>query len=77
MNSQLYFAAAALLLFAAGLSAGRKVHRQLTKPKLFAMIAAVTVFTLLLIWFLLIALGRKENEPPRQPPDYSATTGSG
>ena len=77
MNSTIYFAAAALLIFAAGLSAGRKTHRQLTKPKLFALIAAITLITLLTIWLLLIALSRKEGESPRQPVDYSATTGSG
>jgi Kef-type K+ transport system membrane component KefB len=77
MNSTIYFAAAALLLFAAGLSAGRKVHRQLTRPKLLVIIAAVTLLTLATIFLLLKLFGRKEGEPPRQPPDYSAATGSG
>ena len=77
MNSTLYFAAAALLLFAAGLSAGRNVHGHLTKPKLMAMIAAITIAIILIIWLLLIGISRKEGEPPRQPADYSATTGTG
>jgi hypothetical protein len=47
------------------------------KPKLFATIVAISLLTLLLIWLLLIALSHKEAEPPRQPADYSATSGSG
>ena len=77
MNSTLYFAAAALLLFAAGLGAGRKVQRQLTRPKLIAMIVTVTILTLLTIFLLLKVFNRKEGEPPRPAPDYSATAGSG
>jgi hypothetical protein len=77
MNSTIYFAAAALLLFAAGLIAGRKTHRQLTRPKMVAIIATVTILTLVTIFLLLKLFSRKEGEPPRQPPDYSAATGSG
>jgi hypothetical protein len=77
MSSTLYFAAAGVLIFAACLSAGRKVHRHLMKPKLLGTITLITVLTLLLIWLLLITFGRKEGQPPRQPPDYSATSGNG
>jgi hypothetical protein len=77
MNSTLYFAAAGLLIFIACVGAGRKIHRHIMKPKLFATIVAISLLTLLLIWLLLIALSRKDVEPPRQPADYSATSGSG
>ena len=77
MSSTLYFVAAAVLIFAAGLSAGRKVHRHLTRPKLLVIIAAVSVLTLLSIFLFLKLLSRKEGQPPQQPPDYSTTTGSG
>jgi hypothetical protein len=77
MNSTLYFAAAGLFIFIACLGAGRKVHRHLMRPKLFATLVAISLMTLLLIWLLLIALTRKEAEPPRQPADYSAPSGTG
>ena len=77
MNSTLYFAAAAVLIFAACLGAGRKIHRHLLKPKLLVIILTISVLTLLLIWLLLTALGRKEGESTRQPLDYSATSGTG
>lgn len=76
-SSTLYFLAAAALIFAAGWSAGRNVHRQLTRPKLLAIIAIVSLLTVLSILFFLKLLSRKEGAPPQQPPDYSATTGSG
>ncbi len=77
MNSTLYFAAAGLLILIACVGAGRKIHRHIMKPKLLATIVAISLLTLLLIWLLLIALSHKEVEPPRQPADYSATSGSG
>jgi hypothetical protein len=57
--------------------AGRKIHRHIMKPKLFATIVAISLLTLLLIWLLLIAVSRKDAERPRQAADYSATSGSG
>jgi hypothetical protein len=77
MNSTLYFAAAGLLIFIACLGAGRKIHRHILKPKLFATLVAISLMTLLLIWLLLIVLTRKEAEPPRPPSDYSAPSGTG
>ncbi len=77
MNSMVYFAAAALLFLAAGLGAGRKVHRQLTRPKLIAIIVSVTILALVTIFLLLKLFTRREAEMPKPPPDYSATTGSG
>ena len=77
MSSTLYFAAAALLIFAAGFSAARNAHRQLTRPKLLVIIAVVSVLTLLSIFLFLKLLSRKEGQPPQPPPDYSTTTGSG
>jgi uncharacterized membrane protein len=76
MNSTLYFVAAGLLIFAAGLSAWKNVHRQLTRPKLIAIIATVTVLTIVTILLVLKVFTRKEGEPPRQPPDYSAPSGT-
>jgi uncharacterized membrane protein YidH (DUF202 family) len=76
MSSTLYFVAAGLLIFAAGLSAWKNVHRQLTKPKLLAIIATISVVTIVAIFLLLKMLSRKEGEPPRQPPDYSAPSGT-
>jgi hypothetical protein len=75
--SAVYFGIAAILIFAACLGAGRKVHRHLMKPKLIATIVAISVLTLLFIWLLLAVLGRKQAEPPRQPADYSAPSGTG
>jgi hypothetical protein len=59
------------------LGAGRKIHRHIMRPKLFATTVAISLPTLLLIWLLLIAVTRKEAEPPRQLIDYSAPSGSG
>jgi hypothetical protein len=70
INSVVYFAAAAVLIFVAAMLAGRKVQRNL-KAKWIATIFAVTMVTFGLIWLLLSALNRKEAEP-RTPPDYPA-----
>jgi NADH:ubiquinone oxidoreductase subunit 6 (subunit J) len=70
MASWIYFAAAALLIFFAAMSAGRKVQRNL-KPKWVATIAGISMLTLALIWLLLSALNRRE-ATPRPPPDYPA-----
>jgi hypothetical protein len=76
MSSTLYFVAAAILIAAAALSAWKNVHRHLAKPKLLATIAAISVVTILSILLLLKLFSRKEGEPPRQPPDYSAPSGT-
>ena len=70
INSAVYFAAAAILIFVAGMLAGRKVQRNL-KAKWIAAIFAVSMVTFGLIWVLLSALNRHEAEP-RTPPDYPA-----
>jgi len=70
INSGVYFAAAAVLIFVAAMLAGRKVQRNL-KAKWIATIFAVSMVTFGLIWLLLSALNRKEEEP-RTPPDYPA-----
>ena len=70
INSAVYFAAAAVLIFVAAMLAGRKVHRNL-KAKWIAAIFAVSMATFGLIWVLLSALNRHEAEP-RTPPDYPA-----
>lgn len=76
MNSTVYFVAAGLLIFAAGLSAWKNVHRHLTRPKLVAIIATISVVTIVAILLILKVFSRKEGEPPRQPPDYSAPSGT-
>jgi predicted membrane channel-forming protein YqfA (hemolysin III family) len=68
MASWIYFAAAAVLIFVAAMSAGRKVQRNL-KAKWIATIFAVSMVTFGLIWLLLSVLNRKEAEP-KTPPDY-------
>jgi hypothetical protein len=70
INSGVYFAAAAVLIFVAAMLAGRKVQRNL-KAKWIAAIFAVSMVTFGLIWLLLSALNSKEAEP-RTPPDYPA-----
>ena len=70
INSGLYFAAAALLIFLAALLAGRKVQRNL-QPKWIASVVVVSIITFGLIWLLLAALNRREAQP-RTPPDYPA-----
>ena len=70
INSAVYLAEAEILIFAAGMLAGRKVHRHF-KPKWIAAIAALSMLTFGLIWLLLSALNRKEAEP-KTPPDYPA-----
>ena len=70
INSAVYFAAAAVLIFVAAMLAGRKVQRNL-KAKWIAAIFAVSMVTFGLIWVLLSALNRHEAEP-RTPPDYPA-----
>jgi len=70
INSGVYFAAAAVLIFVAAMLAGRKVQRNL-KAKWIAAIFAVSILTFGLIWLLLSALNLKEAEP-RTPPDYPA-----
>ena len=70
INSAVYFAAAAVLIFVAAMLAGRKVQRNL-KAKWIAAIFAVSMATFGLIWVLLSALNRHEAEP-RTPPDYPA-----
>ena len=74
INSVVYFAAAAVLIFVAAMLAGRKVQRNL-KAKWIATIFAVSMVTFGLIWLLLSALNRKEAEP-RTPPDYPAPSGT-
>ena len=68
MASWIYFAAAAVLIFVAAMSPGRKVQRNL-KAKWIATIFAVSMVTFGLIWLLLSVLNRKEAEP-KTPPDY-------
>ena len=70
INSAVYFAAAAVLIFVAAMLAGRKVQRNL-KAKWIAGIFAVSMVTLGLIWVLLSALNRHQAEP-RTPSDYPA-----
>ena len=70
INSGLYFAAAALLIFLAAMLAGRKVERNL-KPKWIVSVVVVSIITFGLIWLLLAALNRREAQP-RTPPDYPA-----
>ena len=70
VNSVVYFAAAAVLIFVAAMLAGRKVQRNL-KAKWIATIFAVSMVTFGLIWLLLSALNRKEAQP-RTPLDYPA-----
>jgi heme O synthase-like polyprenyltransferase len=70
INSGVYFAAAAVLIFVAAMLAGRKVQRNL-KAKWVAAIFAVSIVTFGLIWLLLSMLNRGEAEP-RTPPDYPA-----
>src|SRR6266481_3076547 len=66
INSVVYFAAAAVLIFVAAMLAGRKVQRNLK-----AKWIAASLVTFGLIWVLLSALNRHEAEP-RTPPDYPA-----
>ena len=75
INSGVYFAAAALLIFLAAVLAGRKVQQRLPAKALVGIVA-VTVLTLTLIWLLLSALNRKETTPSPPPTDYSAPTGT-
>ena len=75
MNSGLYFAAATILIFTAGVLAGRRVNQQLPLKSLVG-IAGLAFVTLALIWLLVSALNRKEATPPSTPPDYPAATGS-
>ena len=70
INSAVYFAAAAVLIFVAAMLAGRKIQRNL-KAKWIAAIFAVSMVTFGLIWVLLSALNRHQAEP-RTPPDYPA-----
>ena len=70
INSAVFFAAAAVLIFVAAMLAGRKIQRNL-KAKWVAAIFAVSMVTFGLIWVLLSALNRHEAEP-RTPPDYPA-----
>jgi urease gamma subunit len=60
-----------LLIFAAAVLAGRKVHRHL-KLQWVARIAGLALVTLTLNWLLVAALNRKEAEPRMSPPDYPA-----
>jgi len=71
VSSGVYFGAAGLLIFAAAVLAGRKVHRQL-KLQWVAGIAGLALVTLTPNWLLLAALNRKEAEPRTSPPDYPA-----
>jgi hypothetical protein len=73
INSGVYFAAAAVLIFVAAVLAGRKVQPQLPAKTLIG-IAGLAFVTLTLIWLLLSFLNRKEPTPPA--PDYPAATGS-
>ena len=75
INSGVYFAAATILIFTAGILAGRRVNRQLQLKSLVG-IASLAFVTLALIWFLVSALNRKGATPPPPPPDYPAATGS-
>jgi heme O synthase-like polyprenyltransferase len=70
INSVVYFAVAAVLIFVAAMLAGRKVQRNL-KAKWIAAIFALSMVTFGLIWVLLSAVSRHEAEP-RTPPDYPA-----
>ena len=71
INSAIYFAVAALLIFMAAMLAGRKVQRNL-KGKWIASVVAVSIVTFGLIWLLLSALNRREAEPRASTPDYPA-----
>jgi amino acid transporter len=75
INSGVYFAAAAVLIFVAAVLAGRKVQPQLPAKTLIG-IAGLAFITLTLIWLLLSFLNRKEATPTAPPPDYPAATGS-
>jgi putative Ca2+/H+ antiporter (TMEM165/GDT1 family) len=75
INSGVYFAAATILIFAAGVLAGKRVKQQLPLKSLVA-IAGLAFVTLALIWLLVSALNRKQATPPSPPPDYPAATGS-
>jgi apolipoprotein N-acyltransferase len=75
INSAVYFAAAALLIFTAAILAGKKVQPQLPAKSLIG-IAGLALLTLALIWLLVSVLNRKEAAPPSPPPDYSAPTGT-
>ena len=70
INSVVYFAAAAILIFVAAMLAGRKVQRNL-KGKWIASVIVVSLVTFGLIWLLLAALNQRESQP-RTPPDYPA-----
>ena len=65
INSAVYFAAAAVLIFVAAMLAGRKVQRNL-KAKWIAAIFAVSMVTFGLIWVLLSALNRHQAEHERR-----------
>ena len=71
ISSEVYFAAATLLIFLAAMLAGRKIQRDL-KGKWIASVVAVVVVTFGLIWLLLSTLNRREAEPRMPPPDYPA-----
>jgi hypothetical protein len=76
IDSGIYFAAAALLIFIAAFLASRRIQKQLP-PKWLAGVAAAALLALALIWLLVFVLNRKE--PPAVTPagDYPpATTGS-
>lgn len=75
INSAIYFAAAAFLIFTAAVLAGKKVHQQLPAKWLLG-IAGLALIAFALIWLLLSALNRKAATPPAPPPDYPAATGS-
>jgi hypothetical protein len=68
VSSGVYFGAAGLLIFAAAVLAGRKVHRRLKLQ----WVAGIALVTLTLNWLLLAALNRKEAEPRTSPPAYPA-----
>lgn len=75
IDSGIYFAAAALLIFVAAFLASRRIQKQLP-PKSLAAVAAAALLALALIWLLVFALNRKEPAPPSVTPDYPAATGS-
>ena len=75
INSGVYFGAATVLIFTAGVLAGRRVNQQIPMKWLVG-IAGLAFITLALIWLLVSALNRKEAAPPSPTPDYPAATGS-
>lgn len=61
-----YLLVAVALIFAAGLVAARKLFRHL-RPRIFAGMAMIALFTVIVIWTLLAVATRKPNGTPSAP----------